>query len=86
MRPPLHCRPCRVTYQGTRYQIARDGTVRPTWQLAGTDRGFGDSLDFEAARAVRREAARQRRNRGARERHQVLRDLGLRRNLDGSYE
>ena len=78
----MKCKPSRVTYQGTRYEISADGTVRPTRiieepdfdgraQPTGTTyktRVYDAAVDAETAKAVRQEAARQRRNRNARER------------------
>ncbi len=81
--------PCRLTYEGFRYQINRDGSVhgQVNRDLAITAPGnMSPVIDADVARAVKREATRLRRNRGARERHQALTDLGLKRNRDGSYE
>lgn len=81
------CKPCRVTFECKRYQIERNGTVRPTASL-GDSRWHGDPVDADLAKQVRAEAQRQRRNRNARERHQAMTDLGLRRvrgNLGGVY-
>ena len=83
--------PCRVTYQGTRYQIFEAGMVRPTRMIEEpvTDgsaqptgetmrtRVYDDPVDAEMAKAIRQEAARQRRNRNARDRHQTMLSLGL---------
>ena len=82
------CTPCRVTYQGTRYAISQDGTVRVIWIEGGINlptgptpkvRMYGEPVDPLIAKNVRREAARQRRNRNARERHQAMKNLGLKR-------
>ena len=79
----MKCTPCRVTFEGQRYYIAVDGQVYPTWQNIATVPGgvntwsLGATLDRTQAQQVRREAARQRRNRNARERNQAMRDLGL---------
>lgn len=81
---PMKCKPCRVTVDGTRYEISADGTVRPTWietpdPMAHTDGGrvYGPQASAEEARRVRAEASRQRRNRNARLRDQAMRDLGM---------
>lgn len=79
----MTCTPCRVTFEGTRYFVAKDGQVYPTWKNVATVPGgrdtwsLGEALDPAAAQAVRREAQRQRRNRNSRERNQVMRDLGM---------
>ena len=89
----MTCTPCRVTHEGTRYAVAADGTVRPTWIVDAVNGGmatsatpaadrrreFGDAVDATLAKAVRHEAARQRRNRNSRERNQAMRDLGMKR-------
>lgn len=79
----MTCIPCRVTFDGQRYFVARDGQVFPTWKNVATVAGgqdtwsLGDALSAEQAQRVRREASRQRRNRNARMRHEVYRSLGL---------
>lgn len=79
----MNCIPCRVTVDGTRYFIAKDGQVYPTWQNIATVPGGvntwsqGEALEAGAAQVVRREAQRQRRNRNARLRNETMRDLGL---------
>lgn len=74
-KPPIRCTPCRVTYAGTRYQIESNGQVQEySHELLGK---VGDVLPESRAKLVRREAARQRRNRNARERHQAMRDVGM---------
>lgn len=82
----MKCKPCRVTYQGARYEVSADGTVRPTRIIDKLPPGPGwrpgrrvydAPVAVDLAKAVRREAARQRRNRNARERADVLRSLGL---------
>lgn len=83
----MTCKPCRVTYQGTRYQINKDGSV---WIIHGAIGSlYTSNPEPEAfAHVVRTEAARQRRNRNRRERHQAMTDLGLKRvrgNLGGVY-
>ena len=79
----MRCKPCKVTYQGTRYVIASDGTV------AVSSTGYCCSLvEDELATRVRAEAQRQRHNRNHRERHQAMTDLGLKRvrgSLGGVY-
>lgn len=76
------CKPCRITYEGQRYQIERDGTVRPTRLITepvtdGQAMPTGDTfktriydapVNATVAKAVRADAARQRKNRNARER------------------
>ncbi len=71
--PPIRCTPCRVFVHGQRYDIKANGEVYrfPT----GSDSCLAEPPDI--ARIVRREAARQRRNRNARERADAMRLLGL---------
>lgn len=92
-QPPIKCTPCRVTYAGERYRIYSDGSVSRTLAHNEiSDLGLGTVravLDYESsklsrytphsedAKIIRREAARLRRNRNARERNQAMRDLGL---------
>lgn len=80
----MYCKPCRLTYNGARYQIERNGMVRPVRiaeepVLNSQGLPTGDTLRtrvFDAwvsqdlAKQVRAEAIRQRRNRSARERRQ----------------
>ena len=79
-RPPMHCTPCRVTYEGVRFEISKDGTVRSTslHQAAdgSTTREYAPVWDSIAV-LVRREASRQRRNRAARERHAAYLSVGM---------
>lgn len=99
-RPPIHCTPCRVTYQGVRYQIEENGEVRrvtalngePTpmdyisgSKMAANVRRDRPTLSEPEAKLVRREASRQRRNRNARERTQAMKDLGLVRTKGGAF-
>ena len=70
----MTCRPCRVTYQGTRYAIDGAGNVAIA---AVGDSDAQPIADAALAKAVRHEASRQRRNRNARERHQAMLDVGL---------
>lgn len=85
----MTCKPCRVTFERNRYFIAKDGKVYPTWQNIATVPGgvntwsLGAELDSVAAQKVRREAQRQRRNRNARNRSEVLRTLGMKRTSYG---
>lgn len=84
-KPPVSCTPCRVTYEGIRYQIESNGEVRPVHVNLQT----GNSLPYSEvrestvalpdhlAKLVRREAARQRRNRANREKYQAMKDLGM---------
>lgn len=74
--PPIHCTPCRVTYEGVRYRVLSNGDIQ---SVAGTFTEFTGPLisaHESVARLVRREAARQRRNCNARERHSTMKDLG----------
>ena len=85
------CKPCRVTFEGIRYAVAKDGTVRPTRIIEepmtdGYANPTGDTcktrvydapVDAERATRIRHEAARQRRNRYVRERNQAMRDLNM---------
>lgn len=79
----MKCTPCRVTFEGFRYQISADGTVhgvRGALRNEPTLKGaiYDDPvIDANHAKLVRAEAARQRRNRNARERNEVMRDLGM---------
>lgn len=73
--PPIHCTPCRVTYEGVRYQIESNGTVRTSPFVNGSHVP-GAPEPESVARLVRREASRLRRNRTARERHSTMKDLG----------
>lgn len=96
----MTCRPCLVTYQGVRYHVEQSGAVRPTWILTEPvrdgqaqptgktmqTRQFDAPVDAELAKHIRAEAARQRRNRTARERHDVMTTLGLVRTRSGQYE
>jgi hypothetical protein len=89
----MKCIPCRVTVEGKRYEVARDGSVRETWAAVtrddGTETGtrfYGLPLGCDEAAAVRREAQRQRRNRNARDRADALRSLGMKRTLSGTWE
>jgi hypothetical protein len=69
--------PCRVTYQGHRYEVRADGTVIPCrpMDVAFSEPAEPVSADFAAA--IRKDAARQRRNRQRRERDGALRSLGM---------
>lgn len=70
----MTCKPCRVTFEGSRYQIASEGKVYPcdrvTHQLSAP-------VSITLACLIRNEASRQRRNRNARERNEAMRDLGM---------
>jgi hypothetical protein len=84
----MKCKPCRVTYQGTRYQVNLDGSVFPidrTAEAYSVVPAFGPQAGAHLAKLVRREASRQRRNRNSRERHQTMTDLGMKRTPYG-YE
>lgn len=75
----MKCIPCRVTFEGRRYHVAANGAVTLV-SGPGITEGTYHAVSpepEELARLVRREASRQRRNRNARERHSVLRSLGL---------
>lgn len=85
-KPPIRCVPCRVTYNGQRYQIESNGDVRHVPISNGalmTAQEVRSNLDLlkpepeSLAKLVRREASRLRRNRNARERNQAMRDLGM---------
>lgn len=82
--PPIRCIPCRVTYEGQRYQIESNGDVRPLhkgFDNTGKRIFIADALkqDESFARLVRREASRQRRNRNARDRYQAHVESGMKR-------
>ena len=70
----MTCKPCRVTHHGTQYQVLKNGNVQRLENGVST-------IEYEAyqpfAADVRAEVARQRRNRNARERSDVMRSLGL---------
>lgn len=75
---------CRLRFEGFRYEIKADGSV---WGQVITESDvMGRVDDPVVAQQIRDEAARLRRNRTRRERHQAHLDLGLKRNRDGSYE
>ena len=74
-------KPARLTFQGIRFEIDANRTVR---QVGAPDATVGAEL----AQQVIAEAKRLRRNRDRRERDQVCRDMGLtkvRGNLGGTY-
>lgn len=73
----MTCKPCRVTFLGNRYHIDGAGNVRVAVIEGETPANIEHNGSL--AKAVRAEAARQRRNRNARERHQAMTDLGMRR-------
>lgn len=80
--PPVRCTPCRVRFNGSRFTVSADGTVRPILLAEAGANGattyvHGPALDAAAAKAVRHEAARLRRNRNARERNDLMRSFGL---------
>lgn len=79
----MRCKPCKVTYNGLRYQIHGNGDVI----MLGTNQYEHDAHAVypELAARVRKEAQRQRRNRNARARHAALTSLGLKRTPYG-YE
>jgi len=76
MSLPLHCTPCRVTVDGIRYQVSKDGTVRETW-TDGAERFFGPAIEADRAKVIRHDASRQRRNRNRRERDEAMRSVGM---------
>ena len=74
----MKCKPCRVTYEGQRYQISADGIVYPCEYLAPSGTWYlHAAADSDLARAVRAEASRQRRNRSNRERYDAMRSIGM---------
>lgn len=83
--PPIKCIPCRVTYEGNRWEVAADGHVRSISGVFADFFGPWIHPNSETAKKVRREASRLRRNRNARERHAAMRDLGMKRTSYG-YE
>jgi len=90
-KPPIHCTPCRVTYQGVRYQIETNGEVRllpHLFEVGNVNRSTVlrtiDPISEPEAKLIRREASRQRRNRNARERTKAMKDLGLKRGTGGA--
>jgi phosphopantetheinyl transferase len=82
----MTCKASRLTYDGKRYEVSSDGTVR---QILSTQTGtspegkpmvarvYGQPEEREFARLVIADAARQRRNRNARAKHEALTGLGL---------
>lgn len=89
---PIHCTPCRVTYEGQRYQIEANGEVRVVAgpfedgsKASFVDTRYERPVDESLAKLVRREASRQRRNRNSRERSQAMKDLGLKRAPGGAF-
>ncbi len=73
----------RLTFEGFRYQINKDGTVfaqMGALRNEPTSAPFTDQvIDLDCIKAVKAEAARLRRNRSARERADVMRSLGMKR-------
>ena len=63
---------CRVTFEGIRYEISGSGAV---WPVLREMESAPPSKELAAS--VRIEAARQIRNRNARDRGEAMRDLGL---------
>jgi hypothetical protein len=89
--PPVTCSPCRVRFEGSRYHVEANGTVRPILMAEAAADGatiytYGAPLASADALRVRREAARLRRNRNARERSAARRSIGMVRCRDGSWE
>lgn len=87
--------PCFVTYEGFRYKIKADGSVfgalAQDGSLAVRNEPLKNAFYMDPvvepayAAEIRREAARQRRNRAARERTQSMKDLGLKRAKGGAF-
>lgn len=74
-KPPIRCTPCRVQIGTLTYHIHSNGDVYIVKPITGAD---GERVqDVDDAKDIRRYAARLRRNRNARERHQAMRDLGM---------
>ncbi len=73
----MKCIPCRVTFQGSRYMIAADGTVTPVRPVDVNYSEPAEPVSPEFAKDVRAEAARLRRNRNTRDRNNAMRSLGL---------
>jgi len=73
----MKAKPCRLTFNGQRYQINQDGSVYliVSDPYATVQAPAPESADI--AKAVRAEASRLRRNRHARVRSQVMREMGL---------
>jgi hypothetical protein len=102
LMPPVTCTPCRLTIDSDRYRVYSDGSVSSALTLAEAERlglkTVREVLEYESihmarltpdslqAKTIRREASRRRRNRGARERYQTMRDLGMTRTRDGQWE
>jgi len=84
---PIKCTPCRINYKGQKYRILSDGSVTGTLTESQMHElglpNIKAVLDYEVrelrlygphtpeAKTIRREAARLRRNRNARERNQA---------------
>lgn len=97
----MNCKPCRVRIGDTHYRIMKDGTVfrvepidsdGETITLANAaGKKIAEWRNVEQASAdqaasIRKHAARLRANRNARERSQVMRELGLKRTRNGQWE
>jgi hypothetical protein len=99
--PSIKCTPVRLTYNGSLYRIYADGSVSPALTVSELKKlQFSTAqavLEYESsqlpryppessvARVIRQEATRLRRNRNARERTQVMKDLGLKRGSGGAF-
>ena len=66
-------KPCRVTFETTRYAIDGAGNVT----ALVSDSGDWEWVAAERAALVRAHASRLRQNRNSRERYQAMRDLGM---------
>lgn len=87
----MKCKPCKVWFEGFRYQIQANGqvfgAVNAVRNLDSSPFAeYTDSVyDPAYAAEVRAEAARQRRNRASRARHRAMKDLGLTRAEGGAF-
>jgi hypothetical protein len=77
MEPIMICKPCRITLDGVRYEVSRDGTVRPMGADLNPPYTYGEPVSEDVAARVRQDAARRRRNLNARNRYDALRSIGM---------
>jgi len=100
-KPPICCTPCRILIGDNYWRVYSDGSVsmaltrqeaenlglRTAYQIFEYEKSTARRLDPHSteAKTIRREAARIRRNRNARERNQAKRDLGLVRGNGGAF-
>jgi len=82
-------KPCRVTVQGTRYEIDSTGTAHEIDPLSRVTTDLWEDVERERTLSepesaiIRAEATRQRKNRDAHRRAEAMRDLGMKRTAYG---